>query len=456
MDRNQHVIVVGAGAAGLAATYTLNKHGIDVILLEAKDRAGGRMTGEIIDGFHFDTGAAGFFAAYETVPRIAGELGVPLKDVNRKEHALGVFLDGKLRTLGDPYSLRRLWPNLKTLFSFKLLSPKALVQLLKLIKFLRSRREDLLFEDYSGVLDLDAQENISDFLSNRFGGAFLENFLQPSWTALVLSYPEDSSMGYGAVFMWNSFWDPSLRLITAEKGVGQLADALAEACAEQTRLGTPVERVVIEAGAVQGVVAKGEFIEADAVICALPAPLALKVAPDLPPEVSSVLGKVGYSTVCHTALAFDRPSIPQGLLVCLPQHSEASLALYYDCVSLIQLPAPEGSSLISAYAIEDKARELFKLTDSEIVDKVLAEIREYTPGVTAEPLWSRVYRWQEAVCLAPPGMLNEVYEMKKESTEVVPGLFLAGDYMQMPCTNGAMRSGVDAAEDVVRSLAARE
>ena len=51
------VIVVGAGAAGLAATHTLRKRGAHVTLLGASDCAGGRMTGEIVNGFHIDTGA---------------------------------------------------------------------------------------------------------------------------------------------------------------------------------------------------------------------------------------------------------------------------------------------------------------------------------------------------------------------------------------------------------------
>ena len=36
------VVVIGAGAAGLAAARTLHEHGVDVLLLEARGRAGGR------------------------------------------------------------------------------------------------------------------------------------------------------------------------------------------------------------------------------------------------------------------------------------------------------------------------------------------------------------------------------------------------------------------------------
>ncbi len=47
MARNADVIVVGAGAAGLAAAAELGRSGLSVMILEARDRIGGRMFTEI-------------------------------------------------------------------------------------------------------------------------------------------------------------------------------------------------------------------------------------------------------------------------------------------------------------------------------------------------------------------------------------------------------------------------
>ena len=43
------VIVLGAGLAGLAAAHELRKHGIDVVVLEARSRIGGRVLSHEID-----------------------------------------------------------------------------------------------------------------------------------------------------------------------------------------------------------------------------------------------------------------------------------------------------------------------------------------------------------------------------------------------------------------------
>ena len=50
------VIIVGGGAAGLVAAWTLKKQGVDVLLFEAGDEIGGRMGGARVKGFSVDSG----------------------------------------------------------------------------------------------------------------------------------------------------------------------------------------------------------------------------------------------------------------------------------------------------------------------------------------------------------------------------------------------------------------
>ncbi|MEE2804943.1 MAG: FAD-dependent oxidoreductase, partial [Pseudomonadota bacterium] len=59
------IVVVGAGAAGLAATQTLLEHGANVLLIESSNRIGGRaVTDTTIFGTPYDLGASWLHAAH--------------------------------------------------------------------------------------------------------------------------------------------------------------------------------------------------------------------------------------------------------------------------------------------------------------------------------------------------------------------------------------------------------
>ena len=50
------VIVIGAGLAGLSAARELTHAGADVVVLEARDRVGGRVEGGVIEGHPIELG----------------------------------------------------------------------------------------------------------------------------------------------------------------------------------------------------------------------------------------------------------------------------------------------------------------------------------------------------------------------------------------------------------------
>lgn len=52
------LIVIGAGAAGLAAAQAARKLGARVLVLEARERVGGRVCTEVVEGVNVEMGAA--------------------------------------------------------------------------------------------------------------------------------------------------------------------------------------------------------------------------------------------------------------------------------------------------------------------------------------------------------------------------------------------------------------
>ena len=75
-DRECEVVVVGAGFAGLSAARTLARNGIDVVVVEARDRVGGRSWTETsAAGHQFDRGGQWIGPTQHHLQSLADELG---------------------------------------------------------------------------------------------------------------------------------------------------------------------------------------------------------------------------------------------------------------------------------------------------------------------------------------------------------------------------------------------
>src|SRR4051794_25644860 len=90
------IVVVGAGAAGLAAAKQIRAAGHSAIVLEARSRIGGRAFTDTSLGAPFDAGAEYIhWAERNPMRRIADEWGVPLKDDDTDGGRFMVLRDGQ-------------------------------------------------------------------------------------------------------------------------------------------------------------------------------------------------------------------------------------------------------------------------------------------------------------------------------------------------------------------------
>ena len=99
MSKSFDVVVIGGGLAGLSATLHLQNKGVDVALVEASDRTGGRVASDRIDGFICDRGFQLINSKYPSLVEldVIAELDfVPAPKV------IEISLGTSRRVIGDP------------------------------------------------------------------------------------------------------------------------------------------------------------------------------------------------------------------------------------------------------------------------------------------------------------------------------------------------------------------
>jgi putrescine oxidase len=96
-DPIHDTVVVGAGVTGLVAAWRLAQTGQDVLVLEARDRVGGRLRSERHDGSLFEIGGQWVSPDQDALIELLDELGLETYARHREGASLYVGRDGQAR-----------------------------------------------------------------------------------------------------------------------------------------------------------------------------------------------------------------------------------------------------------------------------------------------------------------------------------------------------------------------
>jgi monoamine oxidase len=258
------VIVVGAGVAGLAAAARLAASGAEVVVLEARDRVGGRMHGiEVAPGLHVDAGAAYLGHLHTALAALLAELGIGTVPTTMRG-------DSRFALAGAPVRSPGRFPPLRAV---------ALGEMFELLEELARAVDPAAPWLTPGAERLDTQSAAAwaaEHLPHPDARLFFPLFLGE----MMAADPADLSVLHMAVYLRSG---GGIRFLNAFEGGAQaeriaggaqrVCETLAARLGARVRLGMPA-RAIHQDGDTVTVYAGGEAITGRAAIVAIPPLLA--------------------------------------------------------------------------------------------------------------------------------------------------------------------------------------
>jgi oxygen-dependent protoporphyrinogen oxidase len=440
--KNKRIVVVGAGIAGLTAAYFLKKEGYDPIVLEKSERVGGRMSTDVVNGFTIDYGAQFLYDKFPLITDLIGGLGLTPKFIQGSQY-IGVVRKGKSRTFCAGELLSPLKTGILSLPGWLRFGFLGYIKLFARIKSLPLN--DITAWSHYDDMDTETWSN------SYFGKEITDYVIEPQTNGFYFQSLKGISRVVPLVTSSLMFFKKS-KYSTLIGGINVLPERMASEL--DVRLNAPVKSLSIEKTGIELNTDK-ESITADRVILATTA----SVSRDLYKEPSIIereLLATQYSSTLVIAFAVKEsfriaPEIA-GLYAILVPGKERDVVVAITNEGNKDKSRVAKGKLFVAFLSGKAGSEMIEWKDNDVLAVVLKEMEKYFAGVSENILFTKIYRWKEAAPMSPVGRSRHVAQYRKSvngSTKV----FLAGDYMGLPYTDGAAETGRWAAEALMRNLA---
>jgi oxygen-dependent protoporphyrinogen oxidase len=434
------IVVVGAGIAGLTAAYFLKQAGHDPIVLEKSDRVGGRMTTDVVDGFTIDRGAQFLMDSYSVLTDLLNRVGLSSNFIETSPY-LGTVRNGKVRKTRATDLLSPLRTGLLS-FSGWLRFGWRSYRLMPRIKSLPLND----FAAWTEYDDVDAET----WCNSYFGQEITDYIMEPPLDAMFYQSLRDTSRALPIVTT-SGFLYLKKKTKILIGGIGTLPEGLASQL--DVRLNTPVRALSIGKTGVELDAGAGPIL-ADRVILAATASVSRALYKE-PKAIERDLLATPYSSTLVIAVAVKDsfridPKIAEIYGIMIPKKERGVISAILVEQFKYKHRRADGK-LLAAFLSGKAGSEMITWKDDAVVPVVLQEMEKYFSGISKNILFTKVYRWNEAMPMSPPGRSRNVAQYRKSvngSTKV----FLAGDYMGMPFTEGAAETGKWAAENLLRNL----
>ncbi len=429
MDR---IIIVGGGISGLSLAYLLQKQdpSLDLVVLEAGERLGGKIWTDRADGFLCEGGVNGFLNNKPRTLELAADLALSPVRSNDAARKRFIFSGGKLHPLPESPA---------AFFKSDLLSVGG-----------RLRIVYELFAPGPGKAD----ESLAEFGRRRLGREAFEKLIDPMASGIYAGDPEALSLKscfprinqleteYGSLIRAlvklqikakregrsGPGPGPGGVLTSFYGGMETFIIALKESLGERVRSRSKVVSLAKSGGRYRVYLEDGSSMESDCVVLASPAHAASEILMDFDHALSRSLSEIPYPPVSVVCLGYKKEKIGHGLdgfgFLVPFREKRKILGTLWDS-SIFPNRAPEGYVLLRSMLGGARSSQVAMQDDKKLIDIVVAELADIM-GIRVQPDFARVYVHEKAIPQYTTGHQGRLETLERLLGRYT-GLFLAGN-----------------------------
>lgn len=468
-ELNKKVVIVGGGITGLAAAFYMQKEArekglpLDVLLVEATNRLGGKIQTIRRSGFIIERGPDSFLIRKKSFGILAEDLGIEKELVRNSTGQAYILLNKALHPI-PPGSVMGIPTQLGPFVSSGLFTLGG-----------KLRAAGDLFLPRSGI---EGDQSLGGFFRRRFGSEVVENLIEPLLSgiyagdldklSLESTFPQFKEVEEEDRSLILGMKKTTPKKVPQKEGYGAKREGVfhtfrngletvVEAIEEQLEKDSVMKNVRVDQIDKAGdktvlTLNNGQTIEADAVIMTTAHEVARKLFK--PHGLLTELQDMPSTTVATVAMAFSEESIVQdregtGFLV--SRNSDYAITACTWTHRKWPLTTPDGKVLIRSYVGRSGDESIVSLSDSDIEQIVLTDLRKVME-IKEDPEFTIVSRWKEGMPQYVVGHRERLEAARVEIAKQFPNVKLAGASYEGVGLPDCINQGKAAMEEVLEAL----
>lgn len=433
MEDRKRVVIIGGGITGLTAAYYLKRqvNNIDVILIEATDRLGGKIDTLKKDGFTIERGPDSFLERKVDAKQLIEDLGLDGELVRNATGQAFILSNDRLHPIpkGSKMGIPLEW---KPFLSSSLFSMTG-----KVAAF-----NDLIKGRSSGEED----QSVGHFFRRRLGNQVVDRLIHPlisgiyagdiDYLSLKATFPQFKEVEQKHKSLIKGMRQSNDggtqnskqgQFMTLTSGLQTVVNKLESELSDSIHLNQRVTHIDKKNDSyVVHVEHQSEPIEADFVIMTTPHNVTEKIFSQY--DFIHDFTQAKSTSVANVALAFEKDAIenlPNGTGFVVSRKERYRITACTWTHKKWPHTTPEGHILVRAYVGKPGDEEVLEQSNEEIEQIVLKDLQTIME-INKPPLFKVVSRWYDAMPQYTVGHIDRLEALEEKLAEHLPNIYLAG------------------------------